>query len=97
MTVKKRNTYLFLLGATVFNVVLTLALLIGGLVLINAILRATGAVPDVNAFNLLLLADLIVSIVLSSLAYRAILKALGKKFEFDQHFDPIFKPKDRLR
>jgi hypothetical protein len=96
MNVKKRNTWLFVAGATVFNLLVTVVLLILGYVVIILVRwKAFGGNMNPNVINILLVADLIQAFILSRVIYDAILKALGKKIDFDKHFDPIFKSRGR--
>jgi|GEM_PF-3475563 hypothetical protein len=99
MTVKRRNTIIFVAVASVFNLILTLALLLGGYLLIVLIFKsrmAGGAESiDVNLFNALLVCDLVGSLVLSNVIYRLILRLINKKVDFEAHFDPIFKARNR--
>jgi hypothetical protein len=98
MNVKKRNTIIFVIVASIFNLVLTVVLLVLGYLLIYWIFkRVEGQGVDVNVFNIFLVLDLIAAIVLSNLIYRGILKLINKKVKFEDHFDPIFKPRNRLR
>jgi membrane protein implicated in regulation of membrane protease activity len=84
---KKTNTLLFILGATVFNILVTVASFILLLVLfakfLMPLLPETGAAW---AFPVIFIA----SIALSFLVYRLVLKALLKKIDMEKHFDPIF-------
>jgi hypothetical protein len=96
MNAKKRNTWLFVAGATVFNLLVTVVLLVLGYVVIILVRsKALGGNMNPNVLNLLLVADLAISFILSRVIYDAILKALGKKIDFDKHFDPIFKSRGR--
>jgi cbb3-type cytochrome oxidase subunit 3 len=84
---KKANTILFILGATLFNIVVTvlsfIVLLLLYIKFIAAILPETG-----QAWGVPLL--LIASIAVSFLVYRAVLKVLLKKIPAERYFDPIF-------
>jgi hypothetical protein len=84
---KKANTVLFVLGATVFNILVTvlcfLALLVGYAKLLLPILPEAG---QAWAFPLLFIA----AIAVSFLVYRFTLKLLMKKVEIEKYFDPIF-------
>ena len=84
---KKTNTLLFILGATVFNILVTVASFILLLVLfakfLMPLLPETGAAW---AFPVIFIA----SIALSFLVYRLVLKFLLKKINMEKHFEPIF-------
>jgi hypothetical protein len=84
---KKSNTLLFILGATVFNVLTTVVFLLILLVLYARLLAPL--LPEESAgwgFPVIF----IISFVLSFVAYRLILKQVMKKVEMEKHFDPIF-------
>ena len=84
---KKTNTLLFILGATVFNVLATLIIFFG-----LFILYARFFVPIMSeqsmtwGFTIIFIG----SIIFTFLLYRFILKLLMKKIDFDKYFDPIF-------
>jgi len=84
---KRVNTVLFILGATVFNVIVAvisfiiLILLCGKFIL--PIIPETGYSWTVS---LILLA----SIAISIFVYRAVLKFLLSKIDIEKYFDPIF-------
>ena len=84
---KKTNTLLFILGATVFNILVTVVSFILLLVLfakfLMPLLPETGAAW---AFPVIFIA----SIALSFLVYRLVLKFLLKKINMEKHFEPIF-------
>jgi phosphoglycerol transferase MdoB-like AlkP superfamily enzyme len=84
---KKTNTILFILGATVFNLLITLILLVLLLVLYGRFLAPT--LPETIApwgFPVLF----VVSIVLSFVIYRLALKYFMKKVNMEKYFSPIF-------
>jgi hypothetical protein len=91
---KKTNTLLFILGATVFNILVTVVSFILLLVLfakfLMPLLPETGAAW---AFPVIFIA----SIALSFLVYRVILKFLLKKVNVEKHFDPIFGKRPPVR
>jgi hypothetical protein len=84
---KKANTLLFILGATVVNIVVTIISFI-----LLFVLYAKYLVPHLPesaaawGFPIIF----IISIALSFLLYRAILKILLKKVDPEKYFDPIF-------
>jgi hypothetical protein len=84
---KKSNTLLFVLGATVFNVLTTIVFLLI-LVVIYARFLAP-LLPEASAawgFPVIFIASFALSFVL----YRLILKRVMKKVEMEKYFDPIF-------
>jgi membrane protein implicated in regulation of membrane protease activity len=85
---KKANTFIFILVATVFNIVITIALILGLLVLfMKVIVPAMGLADTVLAAGLV--AVFVVAIVLSFLIYRFIINVLSKHVEIDKYFDPL--------
>jgi hypothetical protein len=89
---KKTNTFLFILGATVFNLLVTLILLVLLLVLYGRFLVPN--LPEEAApwgFPVLFVG----SIVLSLVIYRTALKYFMKKVNMEKYFDPIFGPRRR--
>jgi hypothetical protein len=86
---KKSNTLLFILGATVFNIVTTIlcVVLLGAVYFTLIAPRLSN--PETSA-ALALPVIFIGAIVLSFLIYRFILKLIMKKVDVEKHFDPIF-------
>ncbi|GHU70005.1 hypothetical protein FACS189450_03780 [Spirochaetia bacterium] len=84
---KKTNTWLFILGATVFNILITIIsfvvlLIIYARFIVNYIPEAGQPWGFVVIF--------IGSIALSFVLYRVIIKYLLKRFDVEKYFDPIF-------
>jgi hypothetical protein len=84
---KKTNTLLFILGATVFNVVVTAACFIA-LLLLYARFFAPLLPDEGQAWGFPVI--FIAAIALSFLIYRLALKQLLKKISVEKYFDPIF-------
>ena len=84
---KKTNTWLFMLGATVFNILVTIV----SLLLLMAI-YARFIMPfipeEVAQWGFLVI--FIAAIALAFVLYRVILKYLMKRFDVEKYFDPIF-------
>lgn len=85
---KKANTIVFMLVATVFNVVITVAcfvvlLILYGWLLAPLLPQETAAIGLPIVF--------IGAIVLSFVIYRYALKAFTKRFETEKYFDPLIK------
>jgi len=84
---KKLNTLLFILGATLFNIVVAL---LGFVVLVILYARfLVELVPESGqqwGFTLIFL----ISIAISFLVYRAVIKYLVNKIDIEKYFDPIF-------
>jgi membrane protein implicated in regulation of membrane protease activity len=84
---KKSNTLLFIIGATVFNILITVACFMA-LFVAFAWLIAPRLPQDVVAWSFPVL--FIGAIALSFVIYRLILKRLFKRIDPDKYFDPIF-------
>jgi hypothetical protein len=83
---KRINTLLFILGATVFNILLYI---ISFLLLLLIYSQFAGAIPEsARQWGLILI--LILPIAISFIAYRLILKVVLKKIDVDKHFAPLF-------
>jgi len=84
---KRVNTILFILGATVFNVIVAV---ISFIILIMLCAKfILPRIPETGyswAVSLILLA----SIAISILVYRAVLKFFLTKIDVEQYFDPLF-------
>ncbi|MDR1352950.1 MAG: leader peptide processing enzyme [Treponema sp.] len=87
---KKTNTFLFILAATIFNIVATVVCFF---VLLLVFLKFLAHLLPETASAWVLPAIFIGSIVLSFVFYRLALKLLLKKIDLDKHFSPLFKPK----
>ncbi|MCL2832445.1 MAG: leader peptide processing enzyme [Treponema sp.] len=89
---KKSNTLVFILGATVFNILTTFIFFILLLVLYARLLLSS--LPEnVAAWGFPVI--FIAAIALSFVLYRVILKQVMKKYDFEKYFDPIFGPRRR--
>jgi hypothetical protein len=90
---KKANTLLFILGATVFNVLVTIVCFtVLMLLYVKFILNLLPEEGRAWAFPLIFIAAIVIAFCL----YRFALKLLLKKIQIDKYFDPIFGNKDRL-
>lgn len=87
---KKTNTLLFILGATAFNILTTIiAFILLFALYVNFIMPLlSGYGESAAAWGLPVI--FILSIVLSFLLYRVVLKLIMKKYDLDKYFDPIF-------
>jgi len=84
---KKVNTILFILGATLFNVIVAIVTFIILLVIYAKFLFPI--IPQSGyswVFTLIFLA----SIAASIFVYRAVLKYFQKKIDIEHYFDPLF-------
>jgi membrane protein implicated in regulation of membrane protease activity len=84
---KKTNTFLFILGATLFNIVVTIISLLL-LLMIYARFIMSHLPEGAQAWSLVLV--FIASIAISFVVYRFTLKILLKKIQIDKYLDPIF-------
>jgi len=87
---KKLNTFLFLAGATVFNITVTvLAFLL--LIFLYATFLS-GIVPEA-AQEFAIVPIFIGAIAVAFFAYRLVINKLLQKIKFEDYFDPIVKPR----
>ena len=91
---KKTNTVLFILIATVFNVVVTIVSFVLLLLLYGRLL-APRLPQQVAAWGLPVI--FVGSIVIGFVVYRAVLKTLMKRIDMEKNFDPLFKPRRPVR
>ena len=83
---KKVNTVLFILGATIFNILVTVLFFL--LMLIVYAKFIMGLLSEsVQAWSFPLI--FILAIALSFIVYRFVLKLLLKKIQMEKYFDPI--------
>jgi hypothetical protein len=87
---KKANTVLFLLGATVFNLLIMFILIVLFLVLISAVFRES---LNPNVLSILMIVVFIGSIAASFLIYGRVVKWLNRKIDMDKYFMPLFRRK----
>ncbi|MDR1900993.1 MAG: leader peptide processing enzyme [Treponema sp.] len=87
---KKTNTLLFILGATVFNVLVTIICFVA-LLLVYVRLFVPHIPENGQGWGFPII--FIGAIALSFVIYRLILKKLMKKIDMEKHFDPIFGPR----
>jgi hypothetical protein len=87
---KKLNTVLFLLGATVFNLLIMFILIVVFLVLISALF---GDSLSPNLLSILMIVIFIGSIAASFFIYGRVVKWLSRKIEMEKYFLPLFRRK----
>jgi hypothetical protein len=85
---KNLKLALFLLGATVFNIVLMFVFIIAIFLVAS---RLMGDNPNPVVFQIVLLVGFIGSIVLTFLIYGKVMKWLQAKYNLEQHFPQLFK------
>jgi hypothetical protein len=84
---KKANTILFILGATVFNIIvtiLTFALLL--ILYAKVLIPILPETAHMWSFPLLFLLSLAVAFIV----YRRVLNFVMKKIDMEKYFDPLF-------
>jgi membrane protein implicated in regulation of membrane protease activity len=89
---KKLNTTLFLLGATLFNILVTILSFV--LLLIIYARFIMPHLPDGGQAWAIVLV-FIAAIAVSFVAYRFAMKVLMKKIPVEKYFDPLFGGKRR--
>jgi hypothetical protein len=87
---KKLNTVLFILGATVVNILTMLIILFLGIFLIGKFL-SEGAQESIGQFLFILV--FLLAIAGSFFAYNRLIKYISNKIDMDKYFHPIFKPR----
>ena len=81
---------LFLLGATVFNIVLMFVFIIAIFLVAS---RFLGDTPNPVVYQIVLFVGFIASIVLTFLIYGKVMRWLQAKYNLEQHFPQLFKKK----
>jgi len=87
---KKANTVLFLLGATVFNLLVMFILIVLFIVLMSVVFRDS---LGPNLISILMIVVFIGSIAASFLIYGRVVKWLSRKIDMDKYFIPLFRRK----
>ena len=87
---KKTNTVLFLLGATVFNLLVMFLLIVISLVLISVIFRDR---LSPNVLSIIMIVLFIGSIAGAFYIYNRVLKLISRKIDMDKYFMPLFRRK----
>ncbi|MEA1911041.1 MAG: leader peptide processing enzyme [Spirochaetota bacterium] len=85
---KKINTVLFILGASILNVILMILFMTLGLALISLIIPDNISPTLASALFIMVF---LLSVGGSFLAYHKGIKLLAKKIDMDKYFHPIFK------
>jgi len=87
---KKVNTVLFILGATVINILTLFFFLILGLFLMGVLLPESSRESAGQFFFILVF---LISIGGSFFIYNRLIKLLSKKIDMDKYFHPVFRPR----
>jgi hypothetical protein len=91
---KKSNTILFLIGATIFNIITTIICFLVLLVLYGRLL--VPVLPkEIAAWGMPII--FVGAIVLAFLVYRFAVNVLMKKVDVEKIFDPLFMPRRARR
>lgn len=87
---KKTNTILFLIGATIFNIAITIVSFLVLLVFYGRVL--VPLLPkEIAAWGMPII--FVGAIVLAFFVYRFVVNALMKKIDVEKYFDPLFMPR----
>lgn len=87
---KKVNTVLFLLGATVFNLLIMFILIVLFLLLIAAVFKES---LNPNVLSIVMILVFVGSIAASFFIYSRMVKWLNRKIDMDKYFMPLFRRK----
>ena len=87
---KKTNTLLFILGGTIFNILVTLITFVILLFIYSKFIYF--ALPEESVAWMMPIM-FVLSIVASFLIYRVVIKIVMKKVDMEKYFDPIFGPR----
>jgi membrane-bound acyltransferase YfiQ involved in biofilm formation len=85
---KKLNTALFMIGATVFNLLLLFALIVLAMVALTAIF---GDRLGPSLMSILLIVVFLAAMVGSFLIYNQVVKFIARKIDMEKYFLPLFK------
>ena len=87
---KRVNTVLFLLGATVFNLLVMFVIIVLFLVLLSAIFRGS---LNPNVLSVLMIVVFIGSIAASFFIYGRLVKWISRRVDMEKYFLPLFRRK----
>ena len=89
---KKLNTALFIIGASILNVILMIILMTVGLAVISLIIPEN---ISPTLASILFILVFLLSVAGSFFAYHKGIKLLGKRVDMDKYFHPIFNSRKR--
>lgn len=89
---KKTNTALFILGATIANILLMIILIIIGFAIISAVLPHQ---TNPQLASILFLLVFLASIAGSFFIYHKVIQFISKRIDMEKYFHPIFRPRKR--
>jgi hypothetical protein len=85
---KKVNTLFFILAATLFNLIVMIALMVAFLALLGRLLPASAGTSLALVLMVLLF---VLSILGTFVIYRWVLNLLSRRFDLEKYFIPLFK------
>ena len=89
---KKLNTTLFILGATIVNIIIMGVLFVAGFIIASRLL------PEDVSPNVVLIIFMLIfigSILGSFFIYHRLVRLLSRKVDMEKYFHPIFKQKKK--
>ncbi|MDA3941535.1 MAG: leader peptide processing enzyme [Spirochaetia bacterium] len=89
---KKLNTALFILGASILNVILMVILMTIGLALLSMVLPKNISPTIASALFIIVF---LLAVAGSFFAYHKGIKLMSKKVDMDKYFHPIFSSRKR--
>ncbi len=89
---KKLNTVLFILGATVVNMIVMGIILLAGLYILSLFLNEN---TDPKMAQVMFLVVFGLAIAGSFFIYHRVMKLISKKFDMDKYFHPILKSRKK--
>ena len=87
---KRVNTVLFLLGATVFNLLVMFIIIVLFLVLLSVIFKGS---LNPNVLSVLMIVVFIGSIAASFFIYGRLVKWISRRVDMEKYFLPLFRRK----
>jgi hypothetical protein len=85
---KRVNTFLFVLGATFFNLIVMAILAVLGFLLLS-VLPLENAAPGIR--SVLMIIVFFGAIIASFFIYHRIVRLISKRVDMEKYFHPIFK------
>jgi hypothetical protein len=89
---KKVNTVLFIIGATIANLVIMLGIFLTLIVLVGYIMPEDAAPGAISAVFMVIFLG---SLVASYFIYQRLIALLSKKIDMEKYFHPIFRPRGK--
>lgn len=94
---KKLNTFLFIIGGTIVNILLMILFILALLFTVNTLLEYFGADKDklASLYIVCNIAAIFGGMVLAFVAYTKITKFINNKYKLDRFIEPLFGRKRR--